>query len=337
MSTPYTPAASAALGNAYTGVRLDDPGSSAVIHDYSIVSACHVLYPIQNEILALIKGQVAGSQYQKTYTCIAGLTVGTPVYLSAADTVTAASSTSDTTAAVIGICYYKPTTTTCYITHFYQKTSAGAFTAGQSLYLDTSGAVTATPTSCLVGLAVNTTDAIYFGSPVAAVVARAVPKFAVMTAAGSALTASTTETRLHSAYSIPANRLGLGNTMRIRYQGIITNATGATTLTIRLRLGPTTLTGTQLISGTATTSVANGIFAGWFDFTPRAAAGATAACVGFGEYQEPQAAGAVTKKSVILASTNFATNGVLLPELTAQWSANDANSCRLDNFTVDIL
>lgn len=336
MSIPYTPAASAALGNAYTGVRLDDPGSSAVIHDYTIVSACHVLYPIQNEILALIKGQTAGSQYQKTYTCSSGLTVGTPVYLSANDTVAAASSTSDTTAAVIGFCFYKPTTTTCFITHFYQAASAGSFTVGQSIYLNTSGAVTTTPTSCLIGVAVNATDAIYFASPLAAVVTRAVNKFYVMTAASSALTSSTSETRLGVA-TIPANRLGLGNTMRARYQGIISNATGATTLTVRLRLGPTTLTGTQLISGTATTSVASGIFAGWFDFTPRAAAGATAACVGFGEYQEPQAAGAVTKKSVILASTNFATNGQLLLEVTGQWSASDANSCRLDNFTVDIL
>lgn len=336
MSIPYTPAASAALGNAYTGVRLDDPGSTAVIHDYTIVSACHVLYPMQNEILALIKGQTAGSQYQKTYTCVSGLTVGTPVYLSAADTVTAASSTSDTTAAVIGICFYKPTTTTCYISHFYQKTSAGSFTAGQSLYLDTSGAVTATPTSCLVGLAVNTTDAIYFGSPIAASVARAVSKFYVQTAAGTALTASTSETRLGIA-TIPANRLGLGNVLRCKYQGIISNATGATTLTVRLRLGPTTLTGTQLISGTATTSVASGIFSGQFEFVPRAAAGATAACVGFGKYHEPVAAGAVTEKVVALASTNFATNGQLLLEVTGQWSANDANSCRLDVFNVDIV
>ncbi len=53
-ATAYTPAATSATEFAFTGVRLDDPGNFSA-HDPVNVSAKYVYWPIQNEILALIK------------------------------------------------------------------------------------------------------------------------------------------------------------------------------------------------------------------------------------------------------------------------------------------
>lgn len=149
-----------------------------------------------------------------------------------------------------------------------------------------------------------------------------------MTAAGSALTNSNTETVLGSV-TIPANTIKLGTVVQIRYQGIVTADNGATTLTVRLRVGATTLTGTAIISHAATDTSANHIFTGFCELVGRAAPGATAACVAKTHYNDPGAAGAAVKAG-FMGSTNFATNGALLVEVTGQWSAADANSCRLD-------
>lgn len=152
-------------------------------------------------------------------------------------------------------------------------------------------------------------------------------------AAGTALTASTAETVLASAI-IPANKLGTGAFISFKYQGEITATTGATTLTVRVRLGPTTLTGTALITGTATTTAANLVFSGNMDIVSRAEPSATTALVAHGLFCEPTAAGAVTPKQARLATANFATNGDLRLEVTGQWSVSDANSCRVDIFDV---
>lgn len=157
-----------------------------------------------------------------------------------------------------------------------------------------------------------------------------------LAAAGTALTASTTETVLAS-YTIPAGTLKAGTLLRVHYQGIVSATTGATTLTQKLRLGSTTLTGTAIVSGTATTTAASLIFSGYFDIVSRAAASAASALVAHGMFSEPTAAGAVTPKQAIMASTNFATNAALLLELTGQWSASDANSCRADVFAVEVI
>jgi hypothetical protein len=50
------------------------------------------------------------------------------------------------------------------------------------------------------------------------------------------------------------------------------------------------------------------------------------------------AAGTPTARAAYLPSTNFATNGALLMEVTADWSvANAGNSCRLDILTVEVI
>lgn len=173
MSIPYTPSASDALGPAFTGVRFDDPGDQAYIHDYSIITSKWFLKPVQDELLALIAGSVASSQYRQTYTCASGRAVGDPVYVSAANTVALASSTSAATAKVFGFISYKPTSTTCYVTHFLYKSGLSGLTAGNAVYLNSSGVVNATVSIALVGIAISTTEAILSADSMTAFISKA--------------------------------------------------------------------------------------------------------------------------------------------------------------------
>jgi len=158
-----------------------------------------------------------------------------------------------------------------------------------------------------------------------------------MVAAGTAHTNSTDEAVL-GAFSIPANTIKQGTIVKVRYQGIATATNSTDTLTVVLRCGPTTLTGQALITHAATDVEDNDIFEGEFTLVGRAAPGATAACVGVGSFSGLGAAGTPTRRAAYLGSTNFATNGALLMEVTADWSvASASNSCRLDILTVEVI
>ena len=188
---------------------------------------------------------------------------------------------------------------------------------------------TATP-SLAVTVPLTTTNGIASGT------ARTVGGIAYnLAAAGSALTASSTETQM-AAYTIPANTLLAGTMVRVTWQLIQTAKNGTDTLTVKLRCGPTSLTGTVLISGTATAGVVNGLNVGEFNLICRAAPSAASACVGVGGYSEVAAAGGPWITEYI-GATNFITNGALILELTAQFSSTSgSNSCRCDIFTVEV-
>jgi hypothetical protein len=156
-------------------------------------------------------------------------------------------------------------------------------------------------------------------------------------AAGTAHTNSTDEAVLGS-FEIPANTIKAGTLVKVRYQGIATATNSTDTLTVVLRCGPTTLVGQALITHAAVDVADGDIFEGEFTLVARAAPGAAAACVGVGSFQTTGAAGTATRKGAYLASTNFATNGALLMEVTADWSvASAGNSCRLDILTVEVI
>lgn len=164
--------------------------------------------------------------------------------------------------------------------------------------------------------------------------------YAVQTGSGAPVTGTLAETVLAS-YSIPANTLKAGTVLTVQWLNRVTADAGATTLTTRLRLGANTLTGT-IIANTAAfdTAAANGSTA-QYTIVSRAAPSAASALVGTGFITQfaNLNAGATTGAgtgSALIAPANFATNGVLLLELTAQWSAADANSVQCEIFNVSI-
>jgi hypothetical protein len=155
----------------------------------------------------------------------------------------------------------------------------------------------------------------------------------VLAAAGTALTASSTETALAS-YTIPARTLAAGNVIRVRYQGIATATNGADTLAIKLYVGG--LSGTAVISAAAIDVANNDTFAGWADIVVRTvgAAGTFVAC---GWYKTTGAEGTATMKDDITASTAIDTTATQAITLSGTFSSTNAgNSCRCDVFIVSI-
>jgi len=162
----------------------------------------------------------------------------------------------------------------------------------------------------------------------------------VQTASGTPVTGTAAETVLAS-YTIPANTLKAGSVITVQWLNRVTADAGATTLTTRLRLGATTLTGTLIANTAATDTAAGNGSTGLYTIVSRAAPSAASALVGtgfisaFANVNAGAATGAGTGSSLI-TPTNFATNGNLLLELTAQWSAADANSVQCEIFNVTI-
>ena len=163
------------------------------------------------------------------------------------------------------------------------------------------------------------------------------PLFYVQSAAGSAVTATASETQA-AVVAIPANILGLGSVLRVRYQGVQTAVNGTDTVTVKVRFGATTLTGTVVVSGAAITGNNAYGFQGQVEFVVRAAPSASSAIVASGWYVDPAATASGTFKQVWMATTNFATNAALLCEVTIQFSSSNAgNSARVDVMNAELI
>jgi hypothetical protein len=211
--------------------------------------------------------------------------------------------------------------------------ASAAVTSGAKVYGAAGGKVSATKNDNFIGYALNAATA--DGDVVE--VLRVEDDGGLLytqTAAGTALTNSTTETLLGS-YSIPANALKAGDVLRVKFQGIATATNSTDTLLVKLYIGG--LSGTVLLAGTATDVANNNVFAGEFTLVVRTA-GASGTVVGYGTHTEvPAASGtAVHDVTEILASTAIDTTAAQVVGVGATWSvANAGNSCRLDILNVE--
>lgn len=156
--------------------------------------------------------------------------------------------------------------------------------------------------------------------------------FSASVAAGVSVNTSTSELATYSV-TLPANILRAGTMVRI--SGMVTAPTtnSTDTLIIRVRIGPTTLTGTAVLTGAAI-DVANGSFAVFNTvLTVRADPSATSAIVGSSQLSNFGTTSAgVAAVPQTLAATNFATNGALLVEVTLQWSVSSASDIAIGDY-----
>ena len=123
--------------------------------------------PVLDELLALIYSRVASKTYAKLWTCLAGLNVGDPVYISTTDTVTLALATTEPTSRVVGFVRSKPSAITCYLEHYLLKTGLSGLTAGDPVYLTDAGGfgAAAGTVSKTIGYAIDTDEALLSASP----------------------------------------------------------------------------------------------------------------------------------------------------------------------------
>lgn len=156
------------------------------------------------------------------------------------------------------------------------------------------------------------------------------------TAASTAHTNTTTEALFDTQYSIPANTLMPGMVIKVKFQGIATSTNSTDTLVIKLYIGG--LSGTALLTGTATDVANNNIFAGECTIIIRTV-GSSGTFVAYGTHTEvPAASGtAVHDVTEITASTAIDTTTAQVIGVGADWSvASSSNSCRLDMMVVEI-
>lgn len=134
-------------------------------------------------------------------------------------------------------------------------------------------------------------------------------------------------------YVIPADTLKLGSVLRAKALVVVADATGTVTLTVEMRIGGTSLIATTAVDPGATTD----LHLIEFEFTARAAPGATASCVGAGRWIT-NTGGTIAHGTGLRAPANFATNGTLTLDVRAKWSATNAStSARLEMLNVDIV
>lgn len=171
MSIAYVPASADALADAFSSVTFNDPGASAYsAANSNRIDAKYFLKPVQDEILANIKALVARQQYQQTFACATTVSVGDPLYISAANTVALALASSKTTCRVIGTCAYKPSTTTCVISHYYYKSGLAGLTPNAPVYLSNSGSIASSKgdVAFIIGTAISSTEAVISVDPLMA-------------------------------------------------------------------------------------------------------------------------------------------------------------------------
>jgi hypothetical protein len=158
-------------------------------------------------------------------------------------------------------------------------------------------------------------------------------KISVRKAAGTVVTNTTNETVLDS-YTIKANTLQAGKCIRVQFCASCPSTNSTDTLLVKVRVGPTTLTGTAVVTTTAV-DVANGhVVSGYIDLVSRGLGASAQTVVAQAQVSDPGASGAAGKHySANVGSLN--TMGDLLVEVTATWSvANAGNQVQMEAFTV---
>lgn len=145
---------------------------------------------------------------------------------------------------------------------------------------------------------------------------------------------NSTDEGVLASYVFPAYGMQKGNVYRITFSVRVIDNNSTDTLTIKVRVGTTTLTGDAVIT-TGAVDVADGdICVGWLEIVPRGNPSDAVDLVCFGMASDPDAAGiAVKGYSAIVSSEE--TNAAVRVELTADWSVAHAdNEVLCDAFNV---
>lgn len=218
----------------------------------------------------------------------------------------------------------------------FKATAAEAISVGDVIYGAADGKVADTPAGPAIGRALAAASADGSIIEVSSEAARRGVLYRNV-AASAAHTNTTTEALFDKSYTVPANTLKPGDVLRVTYQGIATATNSTDTLTVKLYLGG--LSGTAILTGTATDVANDNIFAGVATIVVRTI-GATGTFVAMGYHTDvPAAAGTATIGiTEIVASTAIDTTADQVIGVGADWSvANAGNSCRLDILIVEKL
>ena len=153
-------------------------------------------------------------------------------------------------------------------------------------------------------------------------------------AAGTALTNTTSETVLAST-ELAANALQVGQVYNLKAAVRATATNSTDTLTVRVRVGPTTLTGTVCASSGAVDVANNDVVIVDLQFVVRSV-GASSVVIVSGSCSAPGAEGTATQR-VAFESLSISSLVAQKVELTGAWSAASASdSCQAESFVLTV-
>lgn len=155
----------------------------------------------------------------------------------------------------------------------------------------------------------------------------------VLLAAGTALSDSTTETVLDS-YNVEAHTFRKNKVLRVKGSVRATATNSTDTLTLKVRVGSETKTGTVVIDSGAIDVADEDIFVFELDLIARDDPGEDVDIVARSLYGGPDAAGSNAKIGHEIIA-NEETDADVLIEVTGTWSvANAGNSCQMESLEV---
>ena len=165
----YTPNSTDAQQDAFVVRTYTDPLSYGS-YDQRRWDAKYGIVTVVNEILGLLKGRVANESYGQTFACDAGLANGDPLYCDSSNHVAKGDSTSSARCRIIGFCRYKPSPTTCMVSHYRYGSSLSGGVAGAPCYLTDAGGYgpSAGSVAKKLGTYVSSTEALMEAGPATA-------------------------------------------------------------------------------------------------------------------------------------------------------------------------
>lgn len=160
----------------------------------------------------------------------------------------------------------------------------------------------------------------------------------IRTSAGTALTASSTETVLDS-YTLPANFLQAGKAFRVSGVIIATATNSTDTLTVKGYLGTSAMAGATLFTTGAIDAANNDVVHFNLLIVPRGTPGSDSTTVLVtGHASIVGAEGTVTQRAVYESISALNSTAAQIVNISGQWSTTNAgNSCRSDVFLVEEL
>jgi len=149
---------------------------------------------------------------------------------------------------------------------------------------------------------------------------------------------NTTDEGTCSVYTIPANTLVAGSTIRFWAAGIVEDNNSTDTLKTLIRLGTsTTDRSNQQVFTSAAVDADDGDIYCWQGLIQIRTAGSSGTAVGMASYQDPDATGTAPKWNYA-SSFSVDTTSALRLAVTADWSVADAdNEMNSEIFVVDIV
>lgn len=144
---------------------------------------------------------------------------------------------------------------------------------------------------------------------------------------GTAVGVSSAAEAVSASYTIPAGAAQLGKVFKFSYMTKTTASNGTDELVVRVRLGPTTLTGTALFTSASVDQANGDVSCGHGEIVFRDIDGATVVeCHGAGCASDASGTVAMYGWAVELTSLDLDPQADLKLEITLDWSASNAGN-----------